>query len=178
LYKNHVLKGTEPNWEKGEHPTQRPYWEAFVSWKKSEESLSISRVNTNSHKNDNPHWCGSRGYTKKVHEWEKIQELVQKGVTSQTVGWDPCELRYLLARKMTYNDDSSLSFPNNAVWELAERIQATQAQVKDGTFFPEREDDVLSRALGTKEHPGQARVGSMAYCLRKRPSHVQKSWEE
>jgi hypothetical protein len=58
---------------------------------------------------------------------------------------------------MTYNDDDSLSFPNDAVEELAERIQALQAQVANGTFVPDREDDVLSRALGMKEHPGWAR---------------------
>ena len=59
------------------------YWEAFASWKKSEEALAISKVNTlNSHRNDNPHRTGSRRYTKKVPEWEKkLQELVQKGVT-------------------------------------------------------------------------------------------------
>jgi len=88
-----VLNGTELDWQKGEHPTQQAYWEAFASWKKSEEALAISKVNTlNSHRNDNPHRNGSWGY--------------------------------LLARKMTYNDDGSLSFPNDTVWQLAERIQA------------------------------------------------------
>ena len=58
---------------------------------------------------------------------------------------------------MTYNDYGSLSFPNDAVRQLTERIQALQAQVPNGTFIPDREDDILSRALGTKEHPGQAR---------------------
>ena len=57
---------------------------------------------------------------------------------------------------MTYNNDGSLSFSNDAVQELAKRIQALQAQVANGTFILDREDDVLSRALGTKEHPGQA----------------------
>jgi hypothetical protein len=65
-------------------------------------------------------------------------------------------LRYLLARKMTNNDDGSLSFLNDEVWELAERIQALQAQVANGTFILDREDDILSWALGTKEHPGRA----------------------
>ena len=58
---------------------------------------------------------------------------------------------------MTYNDYGSLSFPNDVVRQLTERIQALQAQVPNGTFIPDREDDILSRALGTKEHPGQAR---------------------
>ena len=61
-------------------------------------------------------------------------------------------MRYLLARKMTYNDDSSLSFPNDVVRQLVVRIQALQAQVANGTFVPNREDDVLSHALGKKEH--------------------------
>ena len=83
LYKKYVLNGMELDWQKGEHPTQQAYWEAFVSWKKSEEALAISKVNTlNSHRNDNPHRTGSRWYVKKVLEWEKkLQELIQKGVT-------------------------------------------------------------------------------------------------
>ena len=78
-----MLKGTELDWQKGEHPTQQAYWEAFVTWKKSKEAISISKVNTlNSHRNDNPHRTSFRGYAKKVPEWEKkLQELVQKGVT-------------------------------------------------------------------------------------------------
>ena len=55
---------------------------------------------------------------------------------------------------MTYNDDSYLSFSNDAVHQLAEKIQALHDQVANGTFVPDREDDVLSRALGTKEHLG------------------------
>ena len=87
VVQKHVLNGTEPDWQKGEHPTQQAYWEAFVSWKKSEEALAIRKVNTlNSHRNDNPHRTGSRGYAKKVPKWEKLQELIQKGVTPQTVG--------------------------------------------------------------------------------------------
>ena len=83
-----VLNGMEPDRQKGEHPTQQAYCKAFVSWKKLEEALAISKVNTlNSHRNDNPHRTGSRGYEKKVPEWEKkLQELVQKSVTSQTIG--------------------------------------------------------------------------------------------
>ena len=83
-----MLNGTELDWQKGEHPTQQAYWEAFVSWKKSEEALAISKVNTlNSHRNDNPHRTGSRGYAKKVPKWEKkLQELVEKGITLQTIG--------------------------------------------------------------------------------------------
>ena len=50
-----------------------------------------------------------------------------------------------------------LSKSNDVVRQLAERIQALQAQVANGTFVPDREDNIQSRALGTKEHPGQAR---------------------
>jgi len=71
------------NWQNSEHPTQQPYWEAFVSWKNSEEAHKISKVNTlNSHRNDNPHHTGPQGYAKKVPKWEKmLQELFQKDVT-------------------------------------------------------------------------------------------------
>ena len=50
-----------------------------------------------------------------------------------------------------------LSKSNDVVRQLAERIQALQAQVANGTFVPDRENDVISQALGTKEHPSQAR---------------------
>ena len=87
---------------------------------------------------------------------EEVTRANPKRFYTATVGWDACSLRYLLARKMTYNNDGSLSFPNDAVRQLTKRIQALQAQVANGTFVPDREDDVLSQAQGTKEHPGQA----------------------
>ena len=79
---------------------------------------------------------------------------------TNTVG--PSQLGFPLVevsscKKLTYNDDGSLSFPNDVVRQLAERIQALQAQVANGTFILDREDYILSWALGMKEHPGQAR---------------------
>ena len=109
-----------------------------------------------SHKNDNPYCTGSRGYAKKVPKQEKkLQELFQKGVTPKTHGQDARSLRYLLARGMTYNDDGSLNFPSDAVCELSIKIEALQSQEADGTFVPNREDDILTRALWNKEHPSR-----------------------
>jgi hypothetical protein len=88
--------------------------------------LPLASKYLNSHRYDNPHRTGSQGCAKKVPKWaKKLQELVQKGGTPQTIGWDARSLRYLLARKMTYNDDGSLGFPNDAVRQLAERIPST-----------------------------------------------------
>ncbi|CAD6220863.1 unnamed protein product [Miscanthus lutarioriparius] len=145
LNSERVQTGTEPIWE--HYPFQRPYWQQFVDWKLSEDALAMSEVNiVNSHKNDIPHHTGSRGYARKIPEWEKqLQQLAEKGVTLHTDGWNERSLRYLFARGMTFNTDGSLSFPSDAVRNLAEKIKIIQEEVANGVFKPDREDDVLTR---------------------------------
>src|SRR5207253_10790291 len=42
--------------------------------------------------------------------------------------------------------------------EVVNKLAEIQAQVTQGSFVPDRENDVLTKALGTKEHPSQTRA--------------------
>jgi hypothetical protein len=63
-------------------------------------------------------------------------------------------VRYLLGRGDYYNPDGSLGFRNHVAEELGCKIQEAHKAATTGAFAPDRENDELTRALGTKEHPG------------------------
>ncbi|KAG2562468.1 hypothetical protein PVAP13_8KG074601 [Panicum virgatum] len=153
----HVKNETEPDWK--DFPNQRPFWEQFVLYKRSEEAQASSATNSqNCRKNDKPHKTGSRGYIRKIPEWEEQAErLVHSGVTLQTDGWDPRAVRYLLARGVYYNPDGSLGFRDRDAKDLGHKIQEAHEAASTGAFVPDRENDELTRALGSKEHPGRTR---------------------
>ena len=67
-----------------------------------------------------------------------------------TSDWDPCSIRFLLGREVTFG---SLSYQDAATEELAQRVKAVHEEVVNGTFKPNRENDQLTRALGNKEDP-------------------------
>ncbi|KAG2577077.1 hypothetical protein PVAP13_6NG080030 [Panicum virgatum] len=153
----HVKNETEPDWK--DFPNQRPFWEQFVLYKRSEEAQASSATNSqNCRKNDKPHKTGSRGYIRKIPEWEEQAErLVHSGVTLQTDGWDPRAVRYLLARGAYYNPDGSLGFRDRDAEDLGRKIHEAHEAASTGAFVPDRENDELTRALGSKEHPGRTR---------------------
>ena len=44
---------------------------------------------------------------------------------------------------------------------MVKKIAEIQAQVTQGSFVPDRENDILTKALGNKEHSGETRsIGS------------------
>ena len=40
---------------------------------------------------------------------------------------------------------------------MVQKIAQIQAQVTEGSFVPDREHDILTKALGNPEHPGRTR---------------------
>jgi hypothetical protein len=130
-----------------------------MSFKLSEPQQALGEKNkVNSSQNDNPHRTGSRGYLRKILEWEQQQEqLIQSGVTLQIDGWDPRSVRYLIARGASYNPDGSPSYRTPSAKDLAHRIQSAHEEVEQGIFTPNRENDKLTQALRRKEHPGRTR---------------------
>ena len=40
---------------------------------------------------------------------------------------------------------------------MVQKITQIQAQVTEGSFVPDREHDILTKALGNPEHPGRTR---------------------
>ena len=64
---------------------------------------------------------------------------------------------YLYARGVTLAADGSLNFKSDREQEVMQRIAYAHTQSSQGSFRPDRENDQLTLALGTKEHPGRTR---------------------
>ena len=91
LFRDYVKKNITPDWNNVEGPitSQRPFWNEFVEYKLSQESLEKSRKNqVNALKKQYHHNLGSGGYGTLIPKVEKLeQELVNKGITPETLDW-------------------------------------------------------------------------------------------
>src|SRR5438128_6205313 len=68
---------------------------------------------------------------------------------------------WILPRRSTSSSCAELSFNKPETQEVVKKIAEIQAQVTQGSFVTDRENDILTKALGNKEHPGQTRgIGS------------------
>ena len=63
----------------------------------------------------------------------------------------------MLGRRSTSSSCAELSFNKPETQEVVKKIAEIQAQVTQGSFVPDRENDILMKALGNKEHPGRTR---------------------
>jgi hypothetical protein len=130
--------------------------------------LAVSRKNKeNSLKATNPHRLGSRGYTSKMDEFQaKLDELQQHGVVPQITYWEPRSLFYAMARGAHHGLDGSLTSENPSMSRLVTRISEVNEEVMQGIRTSNRENDVLTQALGNKEHPSRTRgVGIVPWKL-------------
>src|SRR5579883_2011336 len=161
LNRDYVKKGETPSWE--DYLKLENQWEAFVAMKTSDEASALSAKNkANSDQNKYPHRLGPGGYTKQLPKWEaREQELELAGVVPETSGMSHRSKTYMLAWGASLPDDGSLTFKNETATELARKIVEAHENASQGEYLPIREEDELTRALGTKEHPGRARgIGS------------------
>ena len=148
----------QPNFDGGEYTKQRDFWEEFKANRLSQEAKDASVRTENSLKAKDPHRLGSRGYPRKIPEWdEEIHKLEQQGVTPETSNWEPRAVHYILGRGAKYNTDGTLSASSESVTGLVQKISSLTEEVHKGIRSSDRENDVLTRALGNKEHPGRTR---------------------
>src|SRR5207244_12898835 len=64
---------------------------------------------------------------------------------------------WMLCRRSTSSSCVELSFNKPETVEVVNKLAEIHAQATQGSFMPDRENDVLTKALGTKEHPGRTR---------------------
>jgi hypothetical protein len=155
----HLEKDTEPDW-KNEFFNQQQYRDEFRNYRLSKKAKEKTRKNKkNSAKNLHPHRFGSRGYLKKIPEWDRQDwELVARGVTPQTAKWELRASRYLLGRGASWNPNGSLrSSASEDHRDLTQKVAVLHDEAAQGRFISNREKDVLTRALGNNEHPGRTR---------------------
>jgi hypothetical protein len=130
----------------------------FVQQKTDPKTLAISNeYGEMSKKNIYPHHMGSKGYVAKIPEWKKkIEEAVSVGnpnpvedIKERTVNW-------LLAR-LELTQDGKLVHKKKGVAAVQKKVVQPTKKTGLGLFKSDRENDVLSGALGNAEHTGHIR---------------------
>ena len=85
------------------------------------------------------------------------EQVTRSGATPQTAPWIERAKHHLYARGVTLAADGNLNFKSDREQEVIQRIVDAHTQSFQGSFRPDRENDQLTLALGTKEHPGRTR---------------------
>src|SRR6266511_1483432 len=133
---------------------------------------------------------GSSGYAVSIPKWEKeLEDTIIAGKQIPYVNLDDRSKNWMLGRRSTSSSCAELSFNKPETVEVVNKLAEIQAQATQGSFVPDRENDVLTKALGTKEHPGRTRgFGSKvpwkkgfpqdAHRYKSRKNAEQRRWEE
>ena len=151
-----ILKDKTPDWDNDGYAKIRPHWDEFVAYKKSEKALERSAINKkNAAKKKYHHTMGQGGYRAGKPKWEKLEaDMLAKGITPETFSWIE------RARLWFYGHAGTLDSEGKCIYTKAhadhplpiEEIRKAHADVEEGRFIPDRDDDELARALGNKEH--------------------------
>ncbi|XP_074369483.1 uncharacterized protein LOC141710885 [Apium graveolens] len=142
-------------------------WETFKTIHESAEFKEVSEKAKESQKhNKDPHFVGKGGYRGNRGKWRQDDPIASLDKTQSSI--DPSilstERSYDWVRARTKkNEDGSFYIPNDHTKEVFQKIGELQGQISDGLWTPCGHDDVLTRALGNKEHGGRVRgVGGRA----------------
>ena len=90
-------------------------------------------------------------------ELQKVDRLAKEDIQVETAHWEPRSVLYCMGRNVHHAEDGSFSSTNPPMSELIQTISQVTKEVRQGTRISNREKDVLTQALGTKEHPGRTR---------------------
>jgi hypothetical protein len=94
----------------------------------------------------------------KVEATKMSQEkAIQLGATPATANWTEQSKRFVLDHGVVLITKGRLEFKTDKVKEVAEMIEKSHIESKQGTFVPFRNMDELNYALQFKEHPGRIR---------------------
>src|SRR5438045_2433353 len=105
---------------------------------------------------------GSSGYVGKIPVWQQeIEDAVNAGKEVPYANLDERSKNWTLARRTTSSSGGEISFNKPETQQVVQKITEIQVQVTQGSFVPDRENDILTQALGNKEHSGRTRgIGS------------------
>src|SRR6266540_5748240 len=166
-------------------------WAAFIEKKSSEGAKLLSKHRSElEKKNVHPHTMESSGYTKKIPIWQKeIQDAIIAGEEIPFANLDERSKNWMLGRRSTSSSCVELSFNKPETEAVVQKIAQIQVQVREGSFVPDREHNILMKALGNPEHPGRTwGFGSTvpwkkgfpqdAHRYKSRRNAEQRRWEE
>ncbi|XP_074332491.1 uncharacterized protein LOC141670505 isoform X1 [Apium graveolens] len=131
--------------------------------RETEEFKDISeKAKLSQQHNEHVHYLAPSGYAARRTKW-----CVDDPITSLTgyESTDPSALSSELTGR-SYDwirartkprEGGGYYFPNDKTKEVFDKMGELQRQVSDGSWTPEGHDDILSRALGQKDHGGRVR---------------------
>nr|CAE02954.2 OSJNBb0050N09.5 [Oryza sativa Japonica Group] len=142
-------------------------WEEFCSLKNTQEFRESSEAHRLlQQRNEHPHWLGTAGYIGKEAIWS--QEDAAAAVANVPAPFSDISeqrARNWARARGKVNPDGSVTFENKSDAVVYQELlglvveQASQSEVESA--LKRREDDILAKVLGTKEHPGRTRgIGS------------------
>nr|AAK95676.1 Putative retrotransposable elements TNP2 [Oryza sativa]AAP52215.1 transposon protein, putative, CACTA, En/Spm sub-class [Oryza sativa Japonica Group] len=131
-------------------------WEEFHAKKLTPESRARSEAyRLLQTRNQHPHWLGTAGYAGKEEEWQREDEEAEESNTPLVFGDIPHPRARNWARaRYQKNDDGTIFMPNAEDQRVYEAILVAEQQASQEARSQRREDDVLTKALGNKEHRG------------------------
>ena len=80
-----------------------------------------------------------------------------KGIAPATLDWPERAKHYYFAHGGKLNPEDGTLLPGDQLRETAARLVELIRHTAEGSFVPDRENDELTMALGTKEHGGRCR---------------------
>jgi hypothetical protein len=103
-------------------------------------------------KNIYPHHIGSKGYVAKILEWKKkIEDAVSAGNHNPIEDIEERTMNWLLARSKLTQDGKLVQKKKGVTTVQEKAVQLTEKK-RLGLFKSDRENDILSGALGNAEH--------------------------
>nr|CAJ14990.1 OSJNBb0018A10.19 [Oryza sativa Japonica Group] len=142
-------------------------WEEFCSLKTTQEFRELSEAHrVLQQRNEHPHRLGTAGYIGKEAIWAQEDAAAAAANVPAPFSDIPEQRARNWARaRGKVNPDGSVTFENKSdaiVYQELLGLVAEQASQSEVESAPKRrEDDILTKALGTKEHPGRTRgIGS------------------
>src|SRR5438105_15292735 len=120
-------------------------WNAFVEKKSTEAAKLLSKQRSEqAKKNMHPHTMGSSGYAGKIPIWQKeIEDATNAGKKVPYANLDERSKNWMLARRSTSSSCAELSFNKPETAEVLKKFVEIQAQVIQGSFVPDRKNDIL-----------------------------------
>jgi hypothetical protein len=133
-------------------------WKEFVQQKTDPKALTISNEYAEmSKKNIYPHHMGSSGYVDQIPEWKKkIEKVVSVSNPNPVEDIEDRTANWLLARSKLTQDDK-LIHKKKGVAAVQEKVVQLTEKKRLGLFKSDKENDVLSGAIGNAEHTGRIR---------------------
>jgi len=154
LNTKYVKTGRTPFADYGE--ITQAQWEEFVRQKSTEQSLALSKKNTEQ-ATSNVHkvHLGPGGYQRKADQWRREREAaIAAGQPDPFEGLTERAMFWLQARKPKIVEGKP-HFDKPKTEAVAQKIYELTELQKQGKFSIKRDKDVLSTTIGTKEHGGR-----------------------